>query len=93
MVRAARQTYHKTHQAMFQQEGSYDLTSIFWGHGLGNKPFEHRNIQGAGDLDQPVGTESHQLHFQSLPKGHTFFPHGSANQITQNHGAKEDPLP
>ena len=25
----ARQTYHKTHKGMFQQEGSYDLTSIF----------------------------------------------------------------
>ena len=25
----ARQAYHKTQRAMFQQEGSYDLTSIF----------------------------------------------------------------
>ena len=25
----ATQTYLKTHRAMFQQEGSYDLTSIF----------------------------------------------------------------
>ena len=29
MVKVARQTYHKTHRVMFQQEGSYDLTD-FW---------------------------------------------------------------
>ena len=30
VVKAAWQTYHKTHKAMFEQEGSYDLTSVFW---------------------------------------------------------------
>ena len=29
MVKAARQTHHKTHKAIFEQEGSYDLTSVF----------------------------------------------------------------
>ena len=29
MVKAARQTYHKTHRAMFEQEGSYDLSPVF----------------------------------------------------------------
>ena len=29
MVKVARQTSNKTHRAIFQQEGSYDLTSIF----------------------------------------------------------------
>ena len=29
MVKVARQTYHQTHRAMFEQEGSYDLTSVF----------------------------------------------------------------
>ena len=31
VVKVARQTYHKTHRAMFQQEGSYDLTSYSGG--------------------------------------------------------------
>ena len=30
MVKAARQTYHQTHRAMFEQKGSYDLSSVFW---------------------------------------------------------------
>ena len=30
MVKVARQTYHKTQRAMFEQKGSYDLTSVFW---------------------------------------------------------------
>ena len=29
MVKAARQAYHQTHKTMFEQQGSYDLTSIF----------------------------------------------------------------
>ena len=30
VVKGAQQTYQKTHKAMFDQEGSYDLTSVFW---------------------------------------------------------------
>ena len=30
VVKAARHTYHLTHQGMFAQEGSYDLASVFW---------------------------------------------------------------
>ena len=29
-VNAARWTYHQTHRTMFEQERSYDLTSVFW---------------------------------------------------------------
>ena len=65
----------------------------FLGYGLGNKPFECWDIQGAGDLDQPAETEGHQSHHKSIPKGHTVFLHSNANQITQHHGAKGDPLP
>ena len=30
VVKEAWQIYHRTHKAMFEQEGSYDLTSVFW---------------------------------------------------------------
>ena len=30
VIKVVRQTYHMTHRAMFAQEESYDLTSVFW---------------------------------------------------------------
>ena len=30
LVKAAQQAYCKTHRVIFEQEGLYDLTSVFW---------------------------------------------------------------
>ena len=60
----------------------------FSGDGPGNKPFECWDIQGAGGLDQPAGTEDHQSCCKSHPKGYTVFSVVTPSKPTNIMGLK-----
>ena len=59
IMKVARWVYQKAHRDNFEQEGSYDLSSVFHQMATCNQPLECQGLQSAGDLGQLKGPQGH----------------------------------